>query len=337
MKLINFFAFASLFTLVACGDSDPADPGKEQGGKEEPVEPVTQVLPSTNPALPTNPASLNILFIGNSFTQDATEHLPGMITAAGINNVYMTRLYHGGYTLPEYNENWDVPNVCAMRSYRPGDTGWSDTEKLDDYPSKAMASRDWDVVVIQEHTGRSEGWVWPGTIKDALNGLLVKINAAQPNHKPTVIYLMAQTYSNGSNVLKTSFADSRFQMFSTTSYVVKKILDNTYIDKVISTGAVLENLRTTSLNVDNGMQLTRDSYHMDFGISRYAAACAVFETIITPTIGYDVNDCPYTYSVSSTASGSYSTPVTASNAPIARRAAHEAVVTPFAVTDLSSL
>jgi hypothetical protein len=148
---------------------------------------------------------------------------------------------------------------------------------------------------------------------------------------------MSQTYSNGSNVLTNYFSNSRDKMFETTTTVVKQLMANTGIDIVISSGATLENLRTTSLNVDNGMQLTRDSYHMDYGISRYAAACAVFETLITPTIGVKTSSCTYRYTTSNTTSGSYSTPVTDANAPIAQRAASAAVATPFVVTDLSSL
>lgn len=308
-------------------------------GGESPLPPQSAIEPEQkveNPPLNANDEEINILFIGNSFTQDATEHLPAMLTASGIDNVYMTRLFHGGYTLPEYLQNFDNQNICAARSSGPGSKGWSSDEKLDDCPADALKSREWDIVVLQEHSGRKEGWEWPGTLKDALAGLIDRIRSAQPNHIPTIVYLMPQTYSNGSNVLKNSFSDNRYYMFSTTCFVAQKVLENTLIDIVISTGAMLENLRTTSLNIDNGMQLTRDSYHMDYGISRYGAACTVFKTLITPTTGKQLEDCPYRYSQSSTSNGSYSTPVTDSNAPIAQRAAIEAVNHPFEVTNLSN-
>lgn len=288
-------------------------------------------LPATNPALPENPETLSILFIGNSFTQDATEHLPAMLASQGINNVYMTRLFHGGYLLSEYLANWDKANVCAMRSAGPGDTGWSDTEALDNNPAKAMALRQWDIVVIQEHTGNAEAWSWPGKFKDALEGILKKINEAQPGHNPTIVYLMSQTYSIDSNVLKTSFGNDRYKMFKTTCNVARQVLAETYIDKIISTGAMLENLRTSSIN--NAKQLTRDTYHMDKGISRYGAACAVYETLITPTLGYKVSDCPFLYNKTITNDNEeYTTAVTATNAPIAQLAAHLAVLKPFSVT-----
>ena len=295
----------------------------------------SEVFAPYNPALPTNARELNVLFIGNSFTVDATEHLPGMVTASGITNVNMTRLYHGGYTLPEYYSTFSTPDVCARYDYAPGDKSWSGSATLDDKPSDALAARDWDVIVIQEHTGRSEAWSWPGVLGPAVEGLREIFYNAHPTHRPTIVYLMAQTYSDNSTVLRTSFSNSREQMFQTTSSVVRQLMGETGIDVVISTGAVLENLRTSRINIDNGLQLTRDSYHMDFGISRYAASCAVFETLITPATGKKTDDCPYRYSTSSTESGKYSTPVTDDNAPVAQAAAHEAVKSPFAVTKIT--
>lgn len=344
---MNRLKFATIFfslcvmlvpVMTGCGDkegNEPEKPGNEtpdNGGNGNGGNNSSNTDDRTCPPLPENASELNILFIGNSFTQDATEHLPGMITASGVQNVYMTRLFHGGYTLPEYLANFEKPNICARRNARSGMTAWDGDEKEDDSPIDALKARKWDIVVLQEHTGRKEGWEWPGTLKAALDGLIDKIFAQQPDKHPTIVYLMSQTYSNGSNVLKSNFNDNRTTMFTITSYVAGQVLEKTPINIVISTGAMLENLRTSSLN--NSMQLTRDSYHMDYGIARYGAACTVFETLITPCMGAKVADCPYRYSQSSTVSGSYSTPVTDANAPIAQQAAHAAVVSPFTVTPM---
>ncbi len=296
----------------------------------------SEIYCTYNPVLPTDVETLNILFIGNSFTMDATDHLPGLITAAGLKNINMARLYHGGYTLPEYVANVSKDKICARRNSTTGSTWWDGDNTLNSSLQSALDEKAWNIVVIQEHTGRSEGWVWPGTLKPAVSSLAKMIHKAQPYNRPTIVYLMSQTYSNGSTVLTNSFGNSRSKMYETTTGVVKKLLDETFIDIVIPSGTVLENLRTTSLNVDNGLQLTRDSYHMDLGISCYAAACAVFETIITPCTGARIEDNPYRYNKSSSAKGQVCTAVTDANAPIARRAAHEAVAHPFEVTDLSA-
>ena len=97
---------------------------------------------------------------------------------------------------------------------------------------------------------------------------------------------------------------------------------------------MLQNLRTSPLN--NDMDLTRDGYHMDYGLSRYAAACAVFESIISPSFdGKKLDGNSFRYNVSSTADGTYTTPVTDDNQPVALQAARYALATPFAVTDMS--
>jgi len=65
------------------------------------------------------------------------------------------------------------------------------------------------------------------------------------------------------------------EMFDVIVAQARKVLDQTDVEQIIPTGTVLQNLRTSPLN--NEMDLTRDGYHMDYGLSRYAAACAVFE------------------------------------------------------------
>lgn len=295
----------------------------------------SEIYCTYNPVLRPDAEHLNILFIGNSFTMDATDHLPGLITAAELKNINMTRLYHGGYTLPEYVANAGNDKICARRNSTTGSTWWDGNNALNSSLQSVLDEKAWDIVVIQEHTGRSEGWVWPGTLKGAVSGLVSMIHKAQPYNRPTIVYLMSQTYSNGSTVLTKQFGNNRKKMFDTTTNVARHLLDETFIDILIPSGTVLENLRTTSLNT-NELQLTRDSYHMDLGISCYAAACAVFETIITPCTGARIEDNPYRYPTSSDTKGQVCTPVTDANAPIAQRAAHEAVMHPFEVTDLSA-
>ena len=86
------------------------------------------------------------------------------------------------------------------------------------------------------------------------------------------------------------------------------------------------------------MDMTRDGYHMDYGISRYAASCAVFEKLISPAFGgVTLDGNPFRYTTSNTTHGSYSTPVTEANAPIALQAARYALTTPYAVTDMFAL
>ena len=289
---------------------------------------------SFNPPLPAGGKSLKILFIGNSFTVDATEHLPGMLKSAGITHVRMVRAYHGGYKLPEFFENYAAPDICTYYYCEPGATKWENEGTLNRSLKSIVESDTWDIVTLQEHTGSYYAWEWDGTERGAISGLCDYIQQAQPLDRPTIGYIMAQAYGAYHSHYPKYFANQQ-AMFEAIVAQVRKITAQTCIDIVIPSGTSLQNLRTSSLNRDNGMDLTRDSYHMDYGISRYAAAATVFRTLVTPCTGVSVEGNGYRYSTSSTSTTGYSTPVTDANAPVAIRAALEACRTPYAVTDMS--
>ncbi len=286
-----------------------------------------------NPPLPVGGKSLKILFIGNSFTVDATEHLPGMLKSAGITHVRMVRAYHGGYKLPEFFENYTAPDICTYYYCEPGATKWTNDGTLNRSLKSIVESDTWDIVTLQEHTGSYYAWEWDATEQGAISGLCDYIQQAQPLDRPTIGYIMAQAYG-ASHAYYPKYFPNQQAMFETIAAQVRTITEKTCIDIVIPSGTSLQNLRTSSLNKDNGMDLTRDSYHMDYGISRYAAAATVFRTLITPCTGVSVEGNGYRYSTSSTSTTGYSTPVTDANAPVAIRAGLEACRAPYTVTDM---
>ncbi|MDE7407712.1 MAG: DUF4886 domain-containing protein, partial [Muribaculaceae bacterium] len=295
-----------------------------------------------NPELPDNAKELSVLFIGNSFTVDATQHLASMVGAFNVTNINMSRFYYPGYTLPEYLENFDKDNVCAYSylRYKDGVTSWAGyMTQYDDNPSTCFKKRQWDVVVIQGHTGREHTWRWgDGKLMTTVNGLVKKFHELQPNKRPTVVYLLAQTYARNSDLLKTEFGNDRSKMFNATVDVATRLMEETGVDYVISTGCALENLRTTSLNKTNDVDLSRgDLYHMDYGIGRYTACCTVWETLFTRCLGYKVSDCTFRDLSESMEAKGRRTAISDTSAPIAQKAAHAAVEKPFEVTDLSAL
>ena len=286
---------------------------------------------------PTGPEpTLRILCIGNSFTKDAVEHLPKMIAAAGIETVKIMHMYYGGRTVPEYYEGYDTTNDYTCYMLNTGTDVWTSFRGMT--LKQAAASDKWDIVTIQEHSGNYRAWSWTDEEKAAITGLIDCIKADQGDNLPEFKYIMSQAYFDMNKIGTGSRPYMTFstqdEMFDVIVAQAQKVLAETEIDEVIPTGTVLQNLRTSSL--DNEMNLTRDGYHMDFGISRYAAACAVFEMLISPAFdGLTLDDNPFRYDVSSTATGSYTTPVTDTNRLIALQAARYAMAKPFEVTNMS--
>ena len=278
---------------------------------------------------------LRILCIGNSFTKDAVEHLPKMIAAAGIETVKIVHVYYGGRTIPEYASGYSTTKDYTCYMFNTGTDLWLSYANWS--IEQAVKSDRWDIVTIQEHTGNYRAWSWTEEEKLAVTGLIDAIKKDQGDHLPSFKYIMSQAYYDmgkiGSGSKPYITWTTQAEMFDVIVEQGKKVLAETDIDAILPTGTTLQNLRTSSL--DNAMNLTRDGYHMDYGISRYAAACTLFEMLITPKYDITLDDNAFRYTVSNTAEGSYSTPVTDENRTVALQAARYAIAKPFEVTDIS--
>lgn len=276
---------------------------------------------------------LRILFIGNSFTQDAVHLLPNLIEeGAGIKTVKLAMMYYGGSIIEQHNQGY-VTNTTNFTYYaKPTGVGaWISYKGYS--VQDIVKSDDWDIISIQEHTGRTFSWVWSDAEKSSINELVNKIKADQPRKTPKIVYIMSQAYHN-----MDKSGDTRNTFGTTSEHYAsivaqgKKVVNETSVEMIIPTGTVLQNLRSSSLNNTNG--LTRDGYHMDYGLSRYAAASAVFEMLITPKYGVNMDANTFRYTQSSTDPTAYSTPVTDANKPIAIKAARAAIQKPFEVTSI---
>ena len=272
-------------------------------------------------------ADFRIFFIGNSFTKDAVEHLPGILAAAGLDKVQMVHMYYGGRTIPEYDSGWSSATDYHCYICNPGQTEWTDVTGKS--LAQVAVSAKWDIVTIQEHTGRQLAWGWTDTEKTAVQGLVAKVQAAQKQAggTPKLYYILSQAYhdlTKAQNVTKPF--NNTDEMWSVIAAQGRHAVEECGFDGIISTGAMLQNLRTSW--VDNAMGLTRDGYHMDLGIARYGAACTVFETAIGPFNG-NIKLDGNTYRTTS------GTAVTDQNAPLALKAARYAIEKPYDVTDMS--
>ena len=322
-------------------DDEYTDEAKEnylgkQGAKKSTLTDITYLIGTKDPELPAESnAKLKILFIGNSFTKDAVEHLPGLLAAAGIKDIKLYHMYYGGRRIFEYTNGYTTSVDYHCYRCENGATTWTDVTGHSLH--EIVSSDKWDIVTIQEHTGRAVAWDWTASQKAAVQGLVDKVKADCPEKTPDFYFIMSQAYHNMNKIATADRGQMNFttteEMYNVIVSMTKKLMADVPFKDVIATGTCLQNLRTSSLN--NSMCLTRDGYHMDYGISRYAAACMMFEKLISPSFdNVKLDGNAYRYNVSDTSDGSYTTPVTDANAPIALQAARYALDTPYVVTDM---
>ena len=276
-------------------------------------------------------ADIRILFIGNSFTRDAVYHLPGMIKAAGIDKkIILTHMYYAGRTAQAYYKYWN--SKCDYTCYvaLPGADDWYKDKAGAASTLAEMAARtDWDIITVQEHTGNQYSWYWTTDEKKALQGIIDYAKSAKAGNTPEVHYVMSQAYLDLTEAGQNQCFNNEAEMYNVITTQARKVMDETSFDGIISTGTMLQNLRTSSLN--NDLHLTRDGFHMNNGISRYGAACTVFESVITPLTGKNLDGNTYRYA----AKTEVDIPVTDKNAPIALEAARAAIQKPFEITQIN--
>ena len=241
-------------------------------------------------------------------------------------------MYYGGRTAQNYYKNWSKNRDFTCYVALPGASDWYEDKAGAASTLAEMTSRtDWDVITVQEHTGNQTSWYWTSEEKEALQGIINYIKEAKPDNTPKIHYVMSQAYQNlekaGSNQCFTNEAE----MYTVITTQARKVMEETDYDGIISTGTMLQNLRTTSLNDD--LHLTRDGFHMNNGISRYGAACTMFESIITPLTGKNLDGNTYRYAAK--ADDDVTISVTDENAPIALEAARAAIKKPFEITNIN--
>ena len=108
---------------------------------------LAQEVPANYP-LPQNPDTLRILAVGNSFSDDGTEYIPGLLEAAGIHNVIIARLYIGGCSLERHCKEYEE-GLTDYIYYKSTGNKWVTVSKnatiLD-----GLKDEPWDIITVQE-------------------------------------------------------------------------------------------------------------------------------------------------------------------------------------------
>lgn len=260
---------------------------------------------------PADDGSIRILAIGNSFSEDALEeHLYGLFEAAGL-PVTIGNLYIAGGALS--NHDYNIRQNEGAYSYRKIDRDGEKTSTAGYSIHRALADENWTHISFQE-VSQYAG------LYDSIEAYLpfVYDYVAPRAHNPEAQFLYHQTWAYAQNSTHDGFANydnDQLRMYEAIVGAVERAKGLIEIDMVVPAGTAIQNVRTSIV----GDNVTSDGYHLNSGIGRYTAACVWFEAIT----GQSVVGNTYTPSSLS----SY-------EAEIAQHAAHSAISTPLAVTDM---
>ena len=206
---------------------------------------------------------MQILAIGNSFTQDSTAYLKAVADAAG-EDMTVVNLYIGGCTLERHYRNMLSCEKIYSLEFNGATTGFFVSME------QALLSRDWDAVVIHQASRAATKYEY---FQPYLNELAAFVRTCCPKTK---LY-MHQTWAceEGSEKLtrEMGFA-TRADMYNAIVPICEQAAKDMDADGIIPSGTVMQKLIEKVIT-----RLNRDSFHASLDIGRYALALTWFKAL----------------------------------------------------------
>lgn len=255
---------------------------------------------------------VRILAIGNSFSEDAIENYLYDLAQAENIEVIIGNLYIGGAPLDLHWLN-AKENIPAY-DYRKIDRCGHKTNTPKTSIADALADEEWDYISFQQVSSNS------GIYSTYVEPLPLLFNSVQQMAtNPNVKYILHQTWAYAQDATHEKFVNYNHNQLTMYKAIVdavwraKKLVP---IDIIVPAGTAIQNGRTSAI----GDNFCRDGYHLAIDIGRYTAACTWFEAIFNKSV-----------------IGNSFKPAALSDfeAEIAQHAAHNAVMCPKEITDMS--
>jgi hypothetical protein len=207
--------------------------------------------------------TMNILSIGNSFSQDAQRYLHQIARADGV-DVTSINLYIPGCPLSRHYQNMLSEEREYWLEMNGQSTGFNISLK------EALLNRDWDVITVQQVSTHSTNY---DTYQPYLDELVEYIRRFVPKAKIAVHQTWA--YEQGSELLNQAlkYRDYRI-MLDDIIKAYHQAAEHIKADYIIPSGEVFGAM------LENGIEkIHRDTFHASLGLGRYALGLIWYKTL----------------------------------------------------------
>ena len=219
---------------------------------------------------------MNILSIGNSFSEDAQRYIH-QIARSAKETVNTYNLYIGGCPLCYHFRNLKGDEKRYMLGVNGHMSYFFVTIR------EALLACDWEVVTIQQASHFSIDY---NTYQPYLNEIVAEIRSLCPKAKVAIHQTWA--YEEGSQRLTEELGyKTREDMFSDIKSAYEKAAEDVSADLVIPSGMLMEKL------TENGIKkVHRDTFHASLGIGRYAIGLLWYAFLTGKNVD-DVSFCDF--------------------------------------------
>ena len=261
--------------------------------------------------------SLRVLVLGNSFSYDGIIYLDELARATHIDN-HRFCVYNGfigGGGIQEWTDVYNSGDTVNLTKMAGG------IDMNHSAPLRELLQQKWEVCVILQGSHLSYKW---SSFENGTDHLisLIKSHSLYPQIKIAYAMPWSHTPVNTPTELPGNIK------------CAKKLILEHDVDFIIPVGTAIQNARAS--HIDNGRYLTRDDWHLCFGVGRYIAACTWYETLLEPFFHVSISgrDASHTLTLSEQEDPT-SLPVTDDNRSLCQQCAYQAVQNPFNVTELA--
>lgn len=195
---------------------------------------------------------MNVLAIGNDFSQDATRYLHKIAACDGY-DITVVNLNAYNASLSEHYKNYLSDAKSYSLEYNGETTGFRASIK------EALLSRDWEVVCLQQLSSRSVDY-------ETFQPYIEKLAKYVRKYVPKCKLVLHQTWAyeqNSQNLIEAGYED-KFHMSMDVKNAYEKAAGDIHADKVIPSGELF--LKMTA----NGAKMYRDGSRATLGLGRYA-------------------------------------------------------------------
>ena len=208
--------------------------------------------------------AIQVLSIGNSFSQDAHRYLHDVARSEGV-NMETVNLYIGGCSLERHFRNMKGDKreySLEMNGHANGGFFVSIKE--------ALLARNWDYITLQQVSGGS-------CREESFQPFLNELAAYVREYAPTAKIFIHQTwgYETGSNMIHNlnrgyeTFED----MFADTKRCYAKAAEDIHADGIIPSGQAFSHA------LKHVEKIHRDAFHASLGLGRFILALVWYKAI----------------------------------------------------------
>ena len=205
---------------------------------------------------------INILMIGNSFTQDENAYLPALLKEALPDLHFRIGILYKGSSTLEIHADY-MENDTAYESYDEylwNASSW--TIQTNKKPSDVITKFDWDIITF---TTANASWMDINNDIIPYLGKLIDGYSAMVNKNVKFALFLSHIYADGYSPVTTTSAD----FYNTYVPGLVTVYNTMPIFDLIQTGTAVENARTTTLKQYGSgtyKDMTADGRHLQEGI-----------------------------------------------------------------------